>query len=168
MLQERTTQTKAVPARQHHFAPGREYTVGVEEELLLVDQDGGAPAAVIDRLLDAVPDQRVKPELMQCQVEIASSPARRASDVLEELCDLRARIANAAAVDGARLVGCGTHPVAAAQRQASPAPAAGAPGLAGCGPHRGAAPGPQPITSRSRYRELVAALRYPVRRELCS
>ena len=135
------TEQKAVPAREHRFAAGREYTVGVEEELFLVEPGRGQPAPVIEEVLRRVDDPRIKPELMRCQVEIASTPARESLLLLDELAELRSDASRAAAAAGARLLGCGTHPLAEAGEQA--------------------------ITSRPRYRELVAALDYAARRELC-
>jgi carboxylate-amine ligase len=135
-------ESKAVPPRAHHFRPGAEYTVGVEEELFLIHPQSGGPAPVVEHVLAAVSDHRVKPELMRCQVEIATTPAREARALLGELAFLRESAGRAAGVAGARLAACGTHPFALAEDQ--------------------------PITERPRYRELVAALRYPARRELCS
>jgi carboxylate-amine ligase len=132
---------KAVPVRQHRFGSGREYLVGVEEELMLVDAATGAPAPVVESLLTALHDERVKPELMQCQVEIATSPRTSSEGALEELAVLRGDVVRAAAREGVRVAGAGTHPFSLAEEQA--------------------------ITERDRYRELLAALRYPARRELC-
>jgi carboxylate-amine ligase len=132
---------KAVPVREHRFGAGREYLVGVEEELMLVDAATGAPAPVVEQLLCKLRDDRVKPELMQCQVELATSPCASTEDALAELAALRADAVRAAALDGVRVAGAGTHPFSLAEEQA--------------------------ITSRDRYRELLAALRYPARRELC-
>ena len=132
---------KAVPVREHRFTPEREYSLGVEEELMLVDARDLTLAAGVEPILRDLRDTRVKPELMQCQLEIATAPCETAHDVLAELTALRARAIDAASAHGLRVAAVGTHPFSLAEAQ--------------------------PITHRDRYRELIAAIRYPARREAC-
>ena len=133
---------KAVPPLEHRFGVGPEYRVGVEEELMLVDATSLAPVPAVEPITGAVGDpEHVKPELMQSQVEIATSPCRTARESLAELSELRAAVVRAGALRGVRVAACGTHPFALAEEQ--------------------------PLTQRDRYRELMAEIRYPVRRELC-
>ncbi len=132
---------KAVPVREHRFTPEREYSLGVEEELMLVDARDLTLAAGVEPILRDLNDARVKPELMQCQLEIATAPCDGAAEVLAELTALRARAIGAAAAHGLRIAAVGTHPFSLAEAQ--------------------------PITARDRYRELIAAIRYPARREAC-
>jgi carboxylate-amine ligase len=132
---------KAVPVREHRFGRGPEYTVGIEEELMLVRAGDLELAAASAEVVAAVGDLRVKPELMQSQIELASAPHAFAADAGDELCELRRRVIAACAPLGVRLAGAGTHAF-------SPAEA-------------------QPFTVDARYRELAAALRYPLRREAC-
>jgi carboxylate-amine ligase len=139
---ETAPDAKAVPARRHRFRPGNEYSLGVEEELVLVGGDELAPVPLVARIVAAVGDpEHVKPELMRCQLELATPPCRTSSEVLDALRALRVSGRLAAALYDARLVAAGTHPVAIAEEE--------------------------PITDNDRYRELIAELRYPVRRELC-
>jgi carboxylate-amine ligase len=136
------TSEKAVAALSHRFGSGPEYTLGVEEELMLIDDQTGMLAPDAPPIVAELGgDGHVKHELMQCQVEIATAPCTSAAEALSQLLDLRAAVAHGAALRGLRIVGAGTHPSSLAEEQ--------------------------PITNESRYRELVAALRYPVRRELC-
>lgn len=132
---------KAVPVREHRFGSGHEYTVGVEEELMLVDRGDLALAAGVEQVLAASHDDRIKAELMQCQVEVATTPHRTAASALDDLLDLRARVIRIAERGGFAVAASGTHPFSYAESQA--------------------------LTVRDRYRELVAALRYPLRREVC-
>jgi carboxylate-amine ligase len=89
-------------------------TVGVEEELMLLDADTLelAPRAV--ELLEALGgDPRFKLELPAAQLELLTSPS---ATVTEALCELRAARADlAAAADGLglRVAGAGTHPFSA-------------------------------------------------------
>ena len=132
---------KAVPVQQHRFGAGPEYTLGIEEELMLIDADDGGLASRVEPLVAAVADGRVKRELMQCQIELATSPQQTVAAAEEELRDLRATVVRAGAQFGVRLAGAGTHPFSLAEAQ--------------------------PLTVHDRYRELAAALRYPLRREAC-
>jgi glutamate---cysteine ligase / carboxylate-amine ligase len=132
---------KAVPVRAHRFAAGPEYTLGIEEELMLLDAGDLALTPGVERLVAAVGDARVKPELMQCQVELATSPQATIAAAEDELRDLRSRVVRAGAQLGLGLAAAGTHPFSL--------------------------PESQPLTVRDRYRELAAAVRYPLRREAC-
>ncbi len=132
---------KAVPVRAHHFGDGPEYTLGIEEELMLLGAGDLALTAGVEELVAAVGDQRVKPELMQSQIELATSPHATVAAAEDELRELRAQVVRAGAQLGLRIAGAGTHPFSLAESQ--------------------------PLTVRDRYRELAAAVRYPLRREAC-
>ena len=132
---------KSVPVRAHRFATGPEYTVGIEEELMLLDADDLALAPGVEQIVSGVSDDRVKPELMRCQIEVATSPSRSVAGALDDLLDLRSRVIRVAAEHALRVAGCGTHPYSLAEDQQ--------------------------LTARDRYRELAAELRYPLRREVC-
>src|SRR6185503_1918403 len=80
---------KVSPARDHRFGGGPEYTLGIEEELMLMDARDLALTAGVEQLVAAVEDDRVKPELMQCQVEVATSPHATVAGAEDELRDLR-------------------------------------------------------------------------------
>ena len=135
------TVRKAVPVRDHAFGRGPEYTVGIEEELMLVDARSLALSPGVERVLRALDDEHIKPELMQCQIEVASSPWKRVDDALDDLRRLRARVIHVADLLELRVVAAGTHPFSPSESQV--------------------------FTARDRYRELMAELRYPVRREVC-
>jgi glutamate---cysteine ligase / carboxylate-amine ligase len=94
----------------HAFGSGEPFTVGVEEELFLVDPVSGrqtnASEAVQARIGPVV--GTVERELHACQVELISDVCR---DVEEALGMLRAMRA-AVLATGAGLLGSGTHPAA--------------------------------------------------------
>src|SRR6476469_4240944 len=102
--------TKSVPVRAHRFTPDGEYSIGVEEELMLVDARDLTLAAGVEPILRDLRDPRIKPELMQCQLELATSPCDGPADVLTELTTLRARTISAARAHGMRVAAVGTHP----------------------------------------------------------
>jgi carboxylate-amine ligase len=92
------------------FGSGEPFTIGVEEELFLVDPVSGrqanTSAAVKARLGDVV--GRVERELHACQVELITDVCATASEALDALGDLRRAVLGT----GAGLLGSGTHPSA--------------------------------------------------------
>lgn len=90
---------------------GSDFTIGVEEELLLVDPGTGAlnPSATV--ILDRVDVGRdsVDFELYAAQLELRSGSCDGAGAVLSRLRQARAAVARA----GAAVLGCGVHPTAA-------------------------------------------------------
>jgi carboxylate-amine ligase len=93
------------------FGSGEPFTVGVEEELFLVDPVTGrqtnASAAVQKRLGPV--DGTVERELHACQVELITDVCHSAGEAAGMLGGLR----RAVVATGAGLVGSGTHPAAA-------------------------------------------------------
>ena len=91
-------------------------TVGVEEELLLIDPGQHRPAAVADRVVDharqADPDgdPPVERELKQEQVEIGSTASTSMAALHAELVRLRAAAARAAEAEGSTVVAIATNP----------------------------------------------------------
>ena len=87
---------------------GSDFTLGVEEELLLVDPVTGALDPTAAAVLDRVDAHRsvVDFELYAAQLELRSGICDGADTVLSRLRDARAAVAAA----GATLMGCGVHP----------------------------------------------------------
>ncbi|TCI97635.1 YbdK family carboxylate-amine ligase [Aeromicrobium sp. IC_218] len=81
-------------------------TVGVEEELLLLEPRGTV-RPVAAEVVRAVADPRVKPELMRFQVETSSGICTDMAELEDELVGLRRRVASAAREAGAQLVAIG-------------------------------------------------------------
>lgn len=95
------------------FVPGGDLTVGVEEELMVVDAAGallGAEAApLVARSCDAGSSAGVvTSEVYVDQVELNSPVCRSAEEVLASLRQLRSDVS----VHGARLMAVGVHPTA--------------------------------------------------------
>lgn len=108
------------------MSPGMQVrTIGVEEELLLVDADRGTARAVATAALqdaadrDADGDQddadgpggTLAPELQQQQIEIDTHPQTDVAAVLDELREWRRRADEAALVGGARVAALATSPL---------------------------------------------------------
>lgn len=85
-------------------------TLGVEEELLLLDPEGAALPVAPD-VQRRVADDRVKPEMMTYQVEVASGVCTSLGQLERQLTGLRRRLAAAAERVGARLVAAGAPPL---------------------------------------------------------
>jgi glutamate---cysteine ligase / carboxylate-amine ligase len=128
----------------HHFGTGPEYTLGVEEEYMLLDPETLDLVQHIDTVLAAVQghelEARINPELMQSTIEITTPVCRTATDVDQALRQLREYVSGVAREQGLRLGSAGTHPFSLFERQR--------------------------ITARDRYRALVDQLQYVARREL--
>jgi carboxylate-amine ligase len=85
-------------------------TVGVEEELMLVDPASGRLLARIEDVLRNVDgDERFRAELRAAQVELVTRPYLSPADVGRELAVARLELANVVGDDIA-LIACGTHP----------------------------------------------------------
>jgi len=128
---------------EHAFraAPGREpFSIGVEEELMIVDPDGFGLVNAIESLLGEAPVGEVKPELMESVLEIATDPCPDVAAAHEQLRSLRAHVAAVAAEHDLTIGSAGTHPFARWEDQR--------------------------IAARDRYRDLVRELRFVARQEL--
>ena len=128
----------------HSFGASDSYTLGVEEEYMLLDPETWDLVQHIDSVLAAVSDselsEHITAELMQSVLEVTTPVCRTADDVLRALSELRKYVGEIARADGCRFGASGTHPFSLFERQR--------------------------ITARDRYRQLVDQLQYIARREL--
>ncbi|WP_417523958.1 carboxylate-amine ligase [Marinovum sp.] len=92
-----------------------DFTIGIEEEYLLVDRDSLALVEVPDALMadckQALADQ-VSPEYLQCQIEIGTGVCRTVGEAREDLSHLRRTIADCAAKYNAAPIAASCHPFA--------------------------------------------------------
>src|SRR3982750_2139464 len=128
----------------HAFGASDPYTLGVEEEYMLLDAETFDLVQHIDTVLAAVAGHELEPrinaELMQSVLEITTPVCRTAADVDNALRQLRTYVAGIAHERGLRGGSAGTHPFSLFERQR--------------------------ITARDRYRQLVDQMQYVARREL--
>jgi carboxylate-amine ligase len=127
---------------KHNFT-GPLYTLGVEEELMIVDGESMDLVSAIEEMIAAIPRETegdVKPELMQSVLEISTNVCRNAGEAAGQLEDLRRRVRETAETKGLTIGSAATHPFAKWEEQR--------------------------IVDRPRYLELVDALRFVVRQEL--
>ncbi|WBU39183.1 glutamate--cysteine ligase [Homoserinibacter sp. YIM 151385] len=99
------------------FSPSAQSSVGIEWELLLVDQETGAPVGIAPQLLEELGSDtgrlpHITGEFLTNTVEIVSAPHARVADAVHDLAELTATVREAAAAHGAQLMGAGTHPFA--------------------------------------------------------
>jgi carboxylate-amine ligase len=128
----------------HAFGKGDPYTLGVEEEYMLLDSKTFDLVQHIDTFLAAVAghelEAQMKAELMQSVLEIATPVCKTPADVNQELRKLREYVTSVAAEKSLRVGSAGTHPFSLFEAQR--------------------------ITARDRYRSLVDQMQYVARREL--
>ena len=113
MPRSRTGKASVLTATEeigNEFGSGAPFSVGVEEELFLVDpvtgRQANASAAVLERL--GATDGEVERELHACQVELITDVCASAGEAAGTLRGLR----RAVAATGAGLLASGTHPSA--------------------------------------------------------
>ncbi len=133
-----------VSVLDHNFGGGDQYTLGVEEEYMLLDNESFDLVQHVDTVLSAAQNgeltDRIGPELMQSVVEISTPVCKGVAEVDAELRKLRGLVSGIAGERGMRVGSAGTHPFSLFERQR--------------------------ITARDRYRNLVDQLQYVARREL--
>jgi glutamate---cysteine ligase / carboxylate-amine ligase len=96
----------------HHFV-GPRYTVGIEEELMILDASTLDLVSAIDRITgEPPPSGAVKPELLESVLEISTSPCPDVPAVGAELVELRALVRERAREHGLEIGAAGTHPFA--------------------------------------------------------
>jgi carboxylate-amine ligase len=98
---------------ENAFGTGRPFSLGVEEELFLVDpftgRQANSSAAVIERLdRDEAAGGKIEQELHACEVEMISEPCAQVGEAVQMLGGLRCEVLRT----GAGLLGAGTHPSA--------------------------------------------------------
>ncbi|MFH1553720.1 MAG: carboxylate-amine ligase [Pseudomonadota bacterium] len=93
-----------------------EYRFGIKEEFFVVDAESKAiqrrmPSRFFDDLTHHL-GSAVTVELLQSQLEMATSPATQAGSALDELRELRGKAAQVAGEHGLSFIAAGTHPTA--------------------------------------------------------
>ena len=124
---------------EHHFR-GPLYTIGIEEELMILDADSLELVNAIESMLEPTSSGEIKPELMESVLEVSTQPCRNTAEASEQLRALRRQVAENAASKKLAIGSAGTHPFAMWEDQR--------------------------IVQRTRYRDLVSALRFVARQEL--
>src|SRR5829696_6178553 len=126
---------------EHKFT-GPSFTIGIEEELMILDAESLELTNAIEALLeDEHPGEgEIKPELMESVLEIATEPCKNTYDAGAQLRSLRSSVRENAARLNLTIGSAGTHPFAMWEDQR--------------------------IVARPRYRDLISALRFVARQEI--
>jgi glutamate---cysteine ligase / carboxylate-amine ligase len=128
---------------EHRFT-GPSYTLGIEEELMIVDDEtldlANSIEGVLEDLSEVSMEGEVKPELMESVCEIATTPTANAAQAGTQLRALRRQVQQVAAQRGLAIGSAGTHPFAMWEDQR--------------------------IVARPRYRDLVSGLQFVARQEI--
>jgi carboxylate-amine ligase len=124
---------------EHRFV-GHDYSIGIEEELMILDSDTLELVNAIEAMLEPAPVGDIKPELMESVLEISTDPCANVPEAGEQLRALRRQVVSTAANKDMAIGSAGTHPFAMWEDQR--------------------------IVARPRYRDLISALRFVARQEL--
>ena len=128
----------------HAFGASDPYTLGVEEEYMLLDGETFDLVQHIDTVLAAVAGHELEPrinsELMQSVLEVATPVCHTPAGVQQQLLRIRRYVTDVAREKGLRVGSAGTHPFSLFEAQR--------------------------ITAKDRYRALVDQMQYIARREL--
>jgi glutamate---cysteine ligase / carboxylate-amine ligase len=125
---------------EHRF-DGPRYTVGVEEELMIVDASSLDLVNAIDSILgEPPPSGQIQPELLESVLEIATAPCANVPAAAAELGALRSLARDRARAQGLEIGSSGTHPFARWEDQR--------------------------VVSDDRYRGLIRSLGFVARQEL--
>jgi carboxylate-amine ligase len=95
-----------------HAFNGPDFTIGIEEELMILEPEGFALAQAIEDLLAHVPAElegQVKPEFLQCVLEIATRPHPNVRSACDELRALRRAVIEVASRCDLLIGAAGTH-----------------------------------------------------------
>jgi glutamate---cysteine ligase / carboxylate-amine ligase len=123
----------------HNFG-GEPYTIGIEEELMILDAETLELVNAIESMLEPASVGEIKPELMESVLEVSTEPCANTAQAGEQLRALRRQVIARASTKGLAIGSAGTHPFAMWEDQR--------------------------IVARPRYRDLISALRFVARQEL--
>jgi carboxylate-amine ligase len=134
----------ALDVRDHRFGASAPFTIGIEEEYMLLDPESFDLVPGAERILEAERGGPfagcIAPELFDSLVEFHTGVCATVADGAAELRRLREHALHAARDQQLRLGSAGTHPFSLFERQR--------------------------VMPRDRYRALIDALQYAGRREL--
>lgn len=125
------------------FKGSEGHTLGIEEELHIVDATTGELAPKIEEIMSRLPEdikEAVSYELFQSVLEIKTPPCTTVAEAQWRLGELRSQVGLCAAACGSALASAGTHPFSRYQDQK--------------------------ITDLERYSRVIEALRWVAKREV--
>src|SRR4029078_10806286 len=103
-------------AMKNNFT-GPSYTLGIEEELMILDAETYNLVNAIESLLGDHEAGDIKPELMESVLEIATKPAPNTAEAGDQLRALRAKVRETAGHRGLTIGSARPHPVPTGEDQ---------------------------------------------------
>ncbi|WP_169569976.1 carboxylate-amine ligase [Sneathiella limimaris] len=93
------------------------FTIGIEEEYLLVDPETrdlaiDPPSAILEECERRLPHHQVTPEFLRSQIEIGTCVCHNVGEAREALSELRSTVSDVAQKHGLGLMAASTHPFA--------------------------------------------------------
>ena len=129
---------------EQNFGRSAPFSLGVEEEFQILNAESHELVSRIDEILPALEgeeaEKRVKAELLQSVVEVATDVAATVGEAMDELRSLRARLREVAGERNAVIASAGTHPFSRYEHQE--------------------------VTDQPRYLDLIESMRWVAEREL--
>ena len=129
---------------EQNFGKSAPFSLGVEEEFQILNSESHELVSRIDEILPAFEgdreEKRIKAELLQSVVEVATDVAATVGEAMEELQRLRGRLRDVAAESNAIIASAGTHPFSRYEHQE--------------------------VTLEQRYIDLIESMRWVAEREL--
>jgi carboxylate-amine ligase len=128
---------------EHAYGSSTPYSLGVEEEFQLVNAESFELVPRVEQILADATDTdllRIKQELMQSVIEVATDVCSTPAQALGELTDLRRRLGELANTADCRLASAGTHPFSRYEFQK--------------------------VTEKERYQDIISRLQWIAQREL--
>jgi glutamate---cysteine ligase / carboxylate-amine ligase len=106
---------------EQHFGESAPWSLGLEEEIMILDADTLALAPGVETLLAGVEGRELpgvlKMELLASMVEVATGVCASPREALASLRELRAAAEESARASGLRIAAAGTHPFSVPQAQ---------------------------------------------------
>jgi carboxylate-amine ligase len=129
---------------EQNFGKSAPFSLGVEEEFQILNAESYELVSRIDEILPAFEgeeaEKRIKAELLQSVVEVATNVAGSVGEAVDDLRDLRRRLRAAAGEWNAVIASAGTHPFSRYEHQE--------------------------VTDEPRYQDLIESMRWVAEREL--
>jgi len=133
-----------VACLEQNFGKSAPFSLGVEEEFQILNRESYELVSRIDEILLAFEggekEKRVKAELLQSVVEVATDVAGTVREAMDDLRDLRRHLRDVAEEADALIASAGTHPFSRYEHQE--------------------------VTDRPRYQDLIESMRWVAEREL--
>jgi glutamate---cysteine ligase / carboxylate-amine ligase len=138
---DRRSRHGLIAAIENNFGRSTPFSLGVEEEFQLLHEESYELVSRFDEVAEAAShERRIKAELLQSVIEVATHVAGSVEEAIEDARGLRATLRDAAAENGAVIAGAGTHPFSRWEHQ--------------------------DVTDHERYRALMEEMRWVAEREV--